>query len=82
MTKWIAGNARSGDLSDEACCHLPITNHQSHLTVPGAPGAVDVLGVPILAQAMLDQMVCRPTLSPHPLFQRAVGYNFCLGWCA
>jgi hypothetical protein len=36
----------------------------------------------ILAQALLDEMACRPSLSPHPLCQRAVGYNFCLGWCA
>jgi hypothetical protein len=51
-------------------------------SIPGVVGDLGVTGVSILAQALLDEMACRPSLSPHPLCQRAVGYNFCLGWCA
>jgi hypothetical protein len=59
---------------------LLLTNHRSALSaLPALSHCRRSTG---LAQAMLDEKVCRPSLSPHRLFQRAVGYNFSLGWSA
>src|SRR5882672_9910902 len=53
----------------------PITNQ--HSALPALSHCRHSTG---LAQTMLDEMACPPSLSPHRLFQRAVGYNFCLAW--
>jgi hypothetical protein len=49
--------AASGGARDPLChLRLPLTNHQSLLTVltvPGVPGDVGVLGVPILAHPIV-----------------------------